>query len=206
MKKTLLVATLALLSITSFAQQTDRSKILAGGIVNFNWSEAKEKTNYNNGLATTSTTTPTNLDLAISPNIGIFLAHNFALGLKLRYEISNKYQNLNNSFNANANLSAFMRYYKKVGKIAPFGEVSYGIGKYSNSGSLIPKSNINGTVLGFGPGVAIFLTERLGIEGFLEYQYLSSKTEFNSSTINNIQNIKSRGNSLRFNIGLQAYL
>jgi hypothetical protein len=205
MKKTFLIVALAMCSITTFAQQTDRSKVLAGGIVNFNWSEAKETTNFTNGGASTTITTPTLLDLTISPNIGIFVAKNFALGLKLRYEVSNKYQNLNYSFNSNANLSAFVRYYKKIGKIAPFGELSYGLGKVTSSGTAVNKNKINGTVIGFGPGVALFLTERVGIEALVEYQHLSSTAEFNSN-LNNIKNIASRGNSLRVNIGFQVYL
>ena len=203
MKKIILLVGALALSMVSMAQQTDRSKVLAGGILNFNWGDAKETINSSTGGGSTKTAAPTNLDFTFSPNVGIFLFNNFAMGLKLRSEIKNSYQGGNSSFNSNFSVGPFVRYYKKVSKFAAFGQLSYGIGNISASGDYVQSSSIKGSVIGIGPGVALFLTEKIGIEALLNYEYLSSTTDINAG---GISTKVSRGNSMRLEVGLQVYL
>jgi hypothetical protein len=201
MKKTLLVAAMAVLSISSYAQQTDRSKVLAGGIFNMNLSDSKSTTNFSSGNSTTSLRV-TKSDLTLTPNIGIFLFKNFAMGLKLRTELTT----LKDSFktkNANFNVGPFVRYYFNMKKFAPLAELSYGMGNVKTSSTGITSNNFKGSVLGIGAGVALFLTERIGLEGIINYERISTKTEINTG---GITTKVSAGNAFRFNIGLQAYL
>ncbi len=204
MKKIILLVSIIAFSLSSMAQQTDRGRILAGGLLNLTWDDGKETTTYSNGLPTTQNTSPTNLDFTFSPNIGVFLFRNFAMGLKINSEVKNQYQGGGNNFQSNFNVGPFLRYYKKIGPLAPFGELGYGVGSVSNTGNIPTPTHFKGTVLTIGPGAAFFLTEKIGIEGVLLYEYLSSKTD---ATISGISaSTSSKQSRMRFNIGFQVYL
>lgn len=201
MKKTILIAALAICSITSFAQQTDRSKVLAGGIFNMNLSNTKSTTNFSTG-GSTSSLKVTKSDLTLTPNIGIFLFKNFAMGLKLRTELTQ----IKDSFktkSATFNVGPFVRYYFNMKKFAPLVELSYGMGNVKTASTGVTTNNFKGSVIGIGGGLAFFLTERIGLEGIVNYERISTKTEINAG---GISTKISAGNAFRFNIGLQAYL
>ncbi|MFM2226158.1 MAG: hypothetical protein RJA07_2360 [Bacteroidota bacterium] len=201
MKKTFLIVALAMCSITTFAQQTDRSKVLAGGIFNMNFSDSKSTTNFSSG-ASNSSLRISKSDLTLTPNIGIFLFKNFAMGLKLRTELTQLKDSIKSS-NANFNVGPFVRYYFNLKKFAPLVELGYGIGNIKTTSAGITTNNFKGSVLTVGGGLAFFLTERIGIEGILNYERISAKTDVNAG---GITTKFSAGNAFRFNIGLQAYL
>ena len=124
------------------------------------------------------------------------------MGLKLRSELTQ----IKDSFktnNAIFNVGPFVRYYFNMKKFAPLVELSYGMGNIKTSNKGITSNNFKGSVIGIGGGLAFFLTERIGLEGIVNYERISTKTEINAG---GISTKLSAGNAFRFNIGLQAYL
>ena len=203
MKKIILLVAAVALSLSSMAQQTDKLRVLAGGIFNMSFGGSNSTTNYTTGSPTKSPTSTT-FDFSLTPDVGVFLFKNFALGLQLESSINSKKQDSIKSTNSSFNVGPFVRYYYKMGKFAPFFQVSYGVGTISTSGTGLTTSKVKGSVLGFGPGIALFLNDRIGIEALLNYQHLSQNTDFNG--LGGINNVKNIGNNIKFNVGFQVYL
>ena len=147
--------------------------------------------------------TLTTFDLSLTPDAGVFLFKNFALGLQLESNISSSKQDSTKSTNSSFNVGPFVRYYYKIRNFAPFLQLSYGVGTISTSGSGITASTVKGSVLGIGPGFAFFLNDKIGIEALLNYQHLAQTTDINAGGLLNRKNV---GNNLKFNVGFQIYL
>ncbi len=197
MKQIILLISAISISMASMAQQTDKLKVLAGGIFNMNLGSASSTTNFTSGSSSKSPSLST-FDLSLTPDVGVFLFKNFALGLQMEAKSSYAKDTVKTS-NSSFNVGPFVRYYYKIGNIAPFLQLSYGVGTVSSSGT----NSIKGSVLGVGPGFAFFFNDRIGIEALLNYQHLSQTTDINAG---GLANRKSIGNNLKFNIGLQVYL
>lgn len=113
----------------------------------------------------------TSFSIAISPKVGFFIQDNVALGgeVKLGFATDDA------STDINYGIGAFGRYYfgqkdMVLMKHARFfGEASAGI----NGQNVDPKNagsyNTNGLGLGFGPGMAYFITPNIGLEALLKY-------------------------------------
>ncbi len=185
------------------AQQTDRGRVLAGGVFNMNFGTSQTTTNYTNNAPALKSAVSNNFRLDFTPNIGFFMFKNLALGIKMKGELSNSKADTITLRNSNLSASLFGRYYYKIGNFAPFLELSYGRGNIAVSGTHITKTKNIGNIIGVGPGIAFFVSDKIGIEGILNYEHLSSKIDINQ---NNISNKLSRGNTILFNIGLQVYL
>ena len=197
MKKIILFVATALISTVSMAQQTDKLKVLAGGIFNMGFGSSDLTKNYTAGNPTKSSLST--FDLSLTPDAGVFLFKNFALGIQLELTAKNQKDSLGTSSSSSFNIGPFVRYYYKIRNFAPFLQLSYGTGTISSSGASTSKGN----VLGIGPGFAYFFNDRIGIEALLNYQHLSQTTDIN---IGGVLNTKNVGNNLKFNIGLQVYL
>ena len=183
--------------MVSMAQQTDKLRVLAGGIFNMSFGSSDNTTNYVSGV--TKKSSSSTFDLSLTPNVGVFLFKNFALGLQLDLLSGSKKDSTTKSTSSNFTVGPFVRYYYKIGNIAPFLQLSYGTGSISSSGA----NSVKGSVIGVGPGIAYFINDRIGIEALLNYQHLSQTTNINDAIISTQ---KSLGNNLKFNIGLQVYL
>jgi hypothetical protein len=202
MKKLALIITLLVIqSYSSNAQQTDRSRVMAGGVFNMNYDGSQQKTIYSSAVTTTSALIKT-YKLEMNPSIAVFLFKNFAMGIKVRGQINSTRQDTFSSRNASFNAGPFVRYYYKVGPFAPFAELSFGLGNISANASGF-KSQSKGNIIGGGPGIAYFVSDRIGIEGLLNYEHLYSNVDVNAG---GISSKSSKGNSIRFSVGLQIYL
>ncbi len=202
MKKIILLVLGISLSASTFAQQTDKLKVLAGGVFNMDFGSSNSTTNFTAGSSTQSPSLST-FDLSFTPDVGVFLFKNFALGLQLESSVSSSKQDTIKSSNSSFNIGPFVRYYYKIGNMAPFLQLGYGVGTISTSGTGISASTIKGSVLSVGPGFAYFINDRMGIEALLNYQHLSQSTDINAGGISNRKN---NGNRLKFNVGIQIYL
>jgi len=203
MKKLALIITLLVIQCyTSNAQQTDRSRVMAGGVFNMSYDGSQQKTTYSSSLVTTSALIKT-YKLEMNPSIAVFLFKNFAMGIKVRGQINSTKQDTFSSRNASFNAGPFVRYYYKVGPFAPFAELSFGLGNLSAKGSGVLSTVNKGNIIGGGPGIAYFVSDRIGIEGLLNYEHLYSNVDVNAG---GISSKSSKGNSIRFSVGLQIYL
>lgn|SRR5690606_6431516 len=133
----------------------------------------------------------TTFSLALSPKLGYFIEDNIALGGEVKI-------GLNTGGGAtvfNYGIGAFGRYY--IGDSEAillkhsrfFLEANVGIsGVNSNNAST------NGLGLGFGPGIAYFITENIGLEALFKY---NNTIGFGNSVV---------AHRLSFNLGFQIYL
>ncbi|WP_126972859.1 outer membrane beta-barrel protein [Gynurincola endophyticus] len=137
----------------------------------------------------------TGFSMSISPRIGYFVKDNIAIGGIVKLGLNTQ----KNSTMFDYGIGAFGRYYfsdkdLEVLKSARwFLEVDFGFnGRNTKVNSV--SANTNGLGIGFGPGLAYFITDNIALEGLLKYNIT---TGFGNSTTNN---------RLGLNLGFQIYL
>lgn len=222
MKKITTTLFTALIATSLFAQNTDKGKIVGNGAIGLDLGSSKVSSQTTiNGVAGPEITLPgnTNFAFGMTPALGYFIIKNFAMGLKMRYDVSNSKDASDTVFTTKINTASFtvgpfIRYYYNMGKIAPFGELSFGLGNV-NSKKITDFTNKNltditnstkakGNVFGFGAGLAIFLNEKVGIESMLSYNILRRVDE--SPITNGTIQYKNSAGNLMFNMGISMYL
>jgi hypothetical protein len=217
---------LSLLSVgiavsTVCAQNTDKGKLLGFGAVGLDLGSSKiTSTTTLNGTVQNAITQPgsKNFTYGMSPGIGYFFIKNFAVGIKMKLDLNNTSAgdsiSASKSKSTSFNAGPFLRYYYSMGKIAPFFEVSFGIGnvnsktvqdfKTTTLPDIESTTKAKGNVLGFGPGLAIFINDKVGIESMLTYNMLRKTTE--SPIVNGKVVSKNQAGNLMFNMGISMFL
>jgi len=181
-----------------------KGTVLLGGVGGFNFSTSKATSTLVNG-STGSGPRTTSFNATFSPNVGIFLFRNFAMGLKLRADYFNsKTQGFDKTVNTIFNVGPFLRYYHPLSpKSLLFGELQYGMGRtVSNAGTAFV-SKVRGNILSFGPGFTYLINPNVGLEALLTYENFSSVSNYSSGIV--AKNVY-KGNYIRFNVGVQMYL
>jgi len=181
----LTLAVMALLFSTAAVAQTQKGNLMVGGdISNFNL-------NFLGGGGGTAFT------MDLTPKIAYFIRDNLALGGYGRFSLATaKDQGTNTTYG----IGALGRYFiedKKVRQLEFsqrsrfFVEATAGFGgnNYSETGI-----NNNGLDIGFGPGLAYFITPNVALEALLKYELTVG---FGSATTSN---------RLNLGVGFQVYL
>lgn len=181
-----------------------KGTVLLGGIGGFNFSTSKATSTLTNG-STGSGPRTTSFDATFSPNVGIFLFRNFAMGLKLRADYFNsKTEGYDRSVNTVFNVGPFLRYYHPMSpKSFLFGEIQYGMGRTVTSVGTALDTKVRGNVLSFGPGFTYLINKNVGLEALLTYENFSSVSNYSSGIVT--KDVY-RGNYIRLNVGVQMYL
>ncbi|PUZ30621.1 porin family protein [Chitinophaga costaii] len=136
-------------------------------------------------------------NLGISPKLGYFLQDNFVLGAEVDFSV-----NTSKTFSTfNYSVSPFARYYfddKKLefSKRARFFlEANVGFAGTNTKDKITDAStSTNGLAIGFGPGLAYFITPNVALEALLKYDLTVG---FGNSTTTN---------RIGLNLGFQIYL
>lgn len=137
------------------------------------------------------------VEFNLTPRIGYFIKDNIALGGLLTLGVDYA---KNRGTTVKYGVGAFGRYYlgdKKYEILKHtrfFGEANIGIGGTNTKVSGSDAITTNGLDLGFGPGVAYFLTPNIGLEALAKYNLTAG---FGSSAT---------VNRLSFEFGFQIYL
>ncbi|MCX8478305.1 MAG: hypothetical protein ORN56_00775 [Chitinophagales bacterium] len=181
-----------------------KGTVLLGGVGGINFSTAKAYTNMTSGTTISGPRT-TSFAANFSPNVGIFLFRNFAMGLKLRADYnSSRVEGFNKTVNTIFNVGPFLRYYNPLSpKLLLFYELQYGMGRTVTNAGTATATKVRGNVLSFGPGFTYLINPNVGIEALLTYENFSSVTNLPTGTVT--KNVY-RGNYIRFNVGVQMYL
>jgi hypothetical protein len=181
-----------------------KGTVLLGGVGGINFSTAKAYTNMTSGTTISGPRT-TSFAANFSPNVGIFLFRNFAMGLKLRADYnSSRVEGFNKTVNTIFNVGPFLRYYNPLSpKLLLFYELQYGMGRTVTNAGTATATKVRGNVLSFGPGFTYLINPNVGIEALLMYENFSSVTNLPTGTVT--KNVY-RGNYIRFNVGVQMYL
>ncbi len=126
----------------------------------------------------------TDLSLSINPKIGYFIQDNVAIGAEVKLGFAtNSAQN-----SINYGIGAFGRYYVSSKQLELlkharfFGEVNAGLVGDNIKPKGMSSVSTNGLGIGFGPGVAYFITPNIGLEALLKYNL---GVGFGSSTTTN---------------------
>ncbi len=138
----------------------------------------------------------TDLSLSINPKIGYFIQDNVAIGAEVKLGFAtNLAQN-----SINYGIGAFGRYYVSSKQLELlkharfFGEVNAGLVGDNIKPKGMSSVSTNGLGIGFGPGVAYFITPNIGLEALLKYNL---GVGFGSSTTTN---------NFSIGFGFQIYL
>ena len=138
----------------------------------------------------------TDLSLTLNPKIGYFIQDNIAIGAEVKIGFAH-----NSAANSiNYGVGAFGRYYVSSKQFELlkharfFGEVNAGLVGDNIKPKDMPSVSTNGLGIGFGPGVAYFITPNIGLEALLKYNL---GVGFGSSTTTN---------NFSIGFGFQIYL
>jgi hypothetical protein len=170
MKKSfLLVFAFAAFSVLSFGQAIEKGTVMVGGSLGFNTGDGTSQFDFN-------------------PNVGFFVANNFALGGFAAYSSKNLGATKVNEFG----IGPFARYYFGVTQTKPFLVTEF---DYISSTTKVGEIKTSASGFGFlvGMGFAAFINETVAIEGITGYNYSKFKDSDGSS-----------GFAMRF--GFQIYL
>jgi hypothetical protein len=165
MKKTLLLITIVLSTLSGYAQ-TEKGKKMIGGQFNFSGYNSNNQFDSLNRKSNTFST-------QIKPSFGYFVKDNFAIGAIVNVSLSSRTDKTGAAItdkikSADYGVGGFVRSYKKISdNFFFFGNASlvytYGVtnGDYVTYSQKAVSNNINFTV---SPGLVYFPTSRLGIE------------------------------------------
>jgi len=155
--------------------QTEKGKILIGG------QSSLEYSTYKSGGVTqyTSANNDKTRNLDITPQIGWFIAHNFAVGLEVPYSHSKEFDGDDTYTTSSLMVMPFMRYYLGKSKIKPYlhGAIGPGWGKNKTDISMGQNYETNFNLTGYeaGGGLGIFLNSHVSLDFSLGYGHISSK-------------------------------
>jgi len=162
--------------------QTEKGKTLIGGESKLEYStyNASWETNNNSG----SNGKTRNLD--ITPQIGRFIANNFAVGLEIPYSRSKEIDGDDSYTTYSLLVMPFMRYYFGKTKIKPYlhGAIGPGWGKSKSVFSIGPDYETSFHLTGYeaGGGLGIFINEHVSLDLSLGYGHNASKYTDSSNT------------------------
>ena len=178
MKKSFLIAMVFCLACTIAQSQIQKGNVLVGGDLG----------GFNLGLNSSGY-----FNLNITPKAAWFIKDNLAVGGYVNLDLATA---KGQGTTTNYGVGALGRYYVNDPKINVlrharfFAEANVGIEGNNYSGG----NSTNGLGIGFGPGLAYFITPNIGLEGLLKYDGIVG---FGSNPTSS---------SLDFNIGFQIYL
>jgi hypothetical protein len=179
MKKIFLIVVAGIVYVTSAKAQLQKGNVLVGSdIANFSF-------DLNSGSS---------FNIDIDPKAAWFVKDNLAFGGYVNLDFVGA---KGSSTTTNYGVGPLLRYYVNDPSIEPmrhvrfFVEANAGIEGTDNSGA---GGNTNGLGIGFGPGIAYFITNTIGLEGLLKYNGIVG---FGSDPYTS---------ALGFNFGFQVYL
>lgn len=193
---------LAVLSATTTKTnaQTEKGKTLLGGQTKLEYStfNANWETDYNSGSSGKTRS------LEIDPQIGRFVANNFALGIEIPYNRNKDIDGDDSYTTSSLMVMPFARYYFGKTKVKPYlhGAIGPGWGKTTNEISLQEyKTKFNLTGYEAAGGLGVFLNQYVSLDFSLGYGQLTSKynDDYNVDRKDNVKGID-------FNIGIVVCL
>lgn len=203
MKKSIVIV-MTLFSFLSGYSQTGKGKKFLGGQISFSNATQSEL-----DAASDVTYDTKNLQFQFMPEFGYFIKDNLAIGLNLNFGVSSRSttsdvvytSNKLNSINYGG--GGYVRYYSKIADKFYFilsGILTYTFTQDKDEITDV-KTNINNISLAIGPGLAYFITPKLGLQGSLGsifYNAMRSKG-------NNTDSYGISLNLSTFNFGLSYY-
>lgn len=170
MKKSILLLGL-LAAYCSLYAQTDKGDWLIGGSIQLN-------------------TTKNNSTIGFSPDAGIFVIKNLAVGGNFNLN----YNKAGNTKTTNFGIGPFTRFYFTSANVRPFlhGSISYLSSRTANSNNSFASTYTGGNYF-LGGGVAIFINENVSLDGSAGYDHTKYKGIDGSGGLN-------------LHIGFQVYL
>lgn len=174
------IFSLALFPSTSKAQLQEGNMMVGASLADFGLDFQKGNTGFS---------------MSLNPRIGYFVKDNIAIGGIVKLGLNTQ----KNSTAFDYGIGAFGRYYftdKDIEVLKSsrwFVEVDFGFNGRNVKVNDV-SANTNGLGIGFGPGLAYFITDNIALEGLLKYNIT---TGFGNSTTNN---------RLGLNLGFQIYL
>jgi hypothetical protein len=205
MKKTiLLIAVLSLLfSIIMEAQIKRNTLLISAGsnIMNIGFSSIKHKSD---ATGYTEPTPEKRISFNLSPEVGFFVANNFAIGLDVSLGLSIYDDVSSKSRYTNLGVGPFLRYYIPTRKVMPVFAVSGSLGTLINNYES-PSGNSDNTSLTFsiggGAGVAIRIGDKVTFDIMAGYSTSSVK-----SIKNNPNNTRNVIGAIGINLGFEILL
>jgi hypothetical protein len=151
MKK--LFLTLTAISALTFAAnaQTEKGKFIVGGQVGFSTEKIQDTKIKENSFS-------------IMPQVGYFVADNFAIGTGIGYEWSKKETGLAEEVNSAFKVAPYGRYYMGEGPIKFFGQLSAPMSWGNVEVNDVKTHKVNNYGVELAPGFAYFPTSKIGIE------------------------------------------
>lgn len=183
MKRTIIAAILAIAFIT-FGNNTN-AQIQKGDMM-----FGSNITNLRLGLGSDA-----NTSFTLNPKVGYFVMDRLVVGVDLLLGID-KVSGVD-GVGINYGAGAFGRYYISDSNIEPFKRWKWfleGTAAFKGFNHTEGGNSTNGLGLGFGPGVAYFITPNIGLEALVKYDGIIG---FGSA---------SNKNNLLFSVGFQVYL
>lgn len=155
--------------------QTEKGKILVGG------QSSLEFTTYKSSGVTeyTSGDNGKSRYLDITPQVGYFIANNFAVGLETPYSFSKEIDGDDSYITSSFVVVPFVRYYFGKTKVKPYlhGGIGPGWGKTKSEIYMGSDYNVSTNLLAYelGGGLGVFVNEHVSVDFGLGYGNASSK-------------------------------
>lgn len=189
--------------------QTEKGKLLLGSETKLNFAAMNSKWKSDDDSGENGKT----FDVEFSPQVGIFVVDNLALGIELPVNYSLEKDDSDNKFHSSTvALAPYIRKYFGTTNIKPYvhGAVGVGFQKYGYdlSGSnmdpgMTPEEDFKSTIYlyGLGGGLAFFLNEKTSLDIGLDYVSSSVKPKDD-----NDDNYRSIINGIGLSVGFSIIL
>jgi hypothetical protein len=184
--------------------QLQKGNILLGGVIGLTNSE----TEYEFLVGTVPGGKVKAFNFTFSPNVSVFIAKRFSLGVELPVSYENSHNSYAKSWSTTYLIGPVVRYYFPFSKWALFPQLNYALGgltskgpRFSPSTGDLEDTKISGmsTKLKAGVGLTYFINPNIAIEGLLFYQR-------ETHAYDNDKAMDMSQSSLNFNFGVQAYI
>ena len=211
MKSVIILMTLCIFSIQSFAQLENKTLLFGGGL-SFNITNYKYSGDTSNDADETA--------FSFYPEAGIFIFDNIAIGLISKIGVSNVSDNdaynTNNKTNTfEYSLGPYFRYYTPIEPFAFYVELNYQFGKMNRTTKVAfedvqrvseeYESKIDLSKFTPGIGLEYFFNKSVGINAAVKYEI--SNREIKSYILNQLSySYKQKINGVVFLIGFQVHL
>ncbi len=203
-----LIASLCVLLFgqVSPGQMLNQGNFLVGANVGFSRAQTERNVSTNN--QETKGEGPASTQFSIAPNVGYFLADNFALGIGLDYTLSSvKQPNEDRTDDSDLLFGPFVRYYIPIDNdMAVFLVTNFGFGNSSDEtlvGTNTKRINTNIFAVGVGPGFTIYSSNGIGLEAIFKYNFARSKFDTEDAGIKTTT--KAITNQFDIGLGVQFY-
>ncbi len=198
MKKTILLAAIALLGISTINAQTEKGKWVFGSDAGISFTSTTAKAEFDGNQLDGKTTSST---FEINPNAGYFIIDNLAIGLDLSFSTTkNKFDDGMDISDDTTNAFGVLpsaTYYFKNDKLAPYLGVGVGFLSISSGDEDFNKSS--GLAVGATGGLAYFLNTSVSLNFGVTYLYSNQTNKAESD-------FKVKSNVIGANIGFAVYL